>query len=42
MSTFNEELYLEMVQNEEAETPCYDEEVNCYACVFTDIVNSYE
>lgn len=42
MADYNEELYLEMVENEEAETPRYYEEENCYACVFTDIVNSYE
>lgn len=42
MSTFNEELYLEMVENEENEAPCYYDEVNCYASVFNSIVNSYE
>lgn len=42
MSEFNEELYQEMIQNEENEAPRYDDEVNCYSCVFTDIVSSYE
>lgn len=42
MADYNEELYLEMVENEQEELACYDEEENCYACVFTDIVNSYE
>lgn len=42
MSTFNEELYLEMVQNEEAEAPCYYDEENCYAPVFDEIINNYE
>lgn len=42
MTDFNEELYQEMMENEEAETPCYYDEVNPFDCVFNSIVESYE
>ena len=42
MSEFNEELYLEMVENEQEELACYDDEVNVFDCVFNSIVESYE
>lgn len=42
MSQFNEELYQEMMENEQNEAACYDDEVNCYSCVFNSIVESYE
>lgn len=42
MIDFNEELYHEMMQNEEAEAPCYYEEENCYTPVFNEILSNYE
>lgn len=42
MSDFNEELYLEMVETEQEELACYDDEVNVFDCVFNSIVESYE
>lgn len=42
MTDYNEELYLEMVENEQEELACYDEEENCYAPVFNEILNNYE
>ncbi len=42
MSEFNEELYLEMVENEENEAPCYFEEDNCYLPVFNEVLSNYE
>ncbi len=42
MTDFNEELYLEMMENEQNEAAVYDDEVNVFDCVFNSIVESYE
>lgn len=42
MTDYNEELYLEMVENEQEELACYYEEENCYTPVFNEILSNYE
>lgn len=41
MTEFNEELYQEMMENEQNEAAMYDDEDNCYLPVFNSIVESY-
>lgn len=42
MGTYNEELYREMMENEQEELASYYEEENCYAPVFNEILSNYE
>ena len=41
MPEFDNELYLEMMQNEAEEQPKYYEEDNCYLPVFNSVINNY-